>query len=122
MERLLPSPAVGPAHPAARKSGWARMVPGYSPCRGGAKGRALGHGNNLRRGDIQAISLAPRRDLLAILPPWSKYQFALRTLSSKRVELAKGQMKALCTVSFVYDGFPFEYKYIILGGHVDRGM
>ena len=29
-------------------------------CRGGAEDRALGHGNNLRRGDIQAMSLVPR--------------------------------------------------------------
>ena len=28
-------------------------------CRGGAEGRAFGHGSNLRRGDIQAISLVP---------------------------------------------------------------
>ena len=28
-------------------------------CRGGAEDRALGHGSNLRRGDIQAISLVP---------------------------------------------------------------
>ena len=29
-------------------------------CRGGAEDRSLGHGCNLRRGDIQAISLVPR--------------------------------------------------------------
>ena len=69
---LLPAKAVGPAIPAARKSGWARIFDAEELH---AKARALGHGYNLRRGDIQAISLVPRRALLALLPPWSLHRF-----------------------------------------------
>ena len=41
MVHLLPGKAVGPAHPAARKGGWARIFIAEELH---AKGHALGHG------------------------------------------------------------------------------
>ena len=82
MEQLLPSPAVGPAHPAARKGGWARMVLGYSP------GRAELFSQYFRRGR-NAMYILEHDDV-------------------KLVDLAEGLTKALCTGFCEYGGFSPE--------------